>query len=494
MTYRFLLLVSLIALLNTLAAQESVYNFSQYTIPLADAVLYNKKVYCGIYKQTSGESLDSITSSILVFNQNGILEREIMVDSIQSLPLVVPTCLRPGDGENEFYIAFQSNPGHMGQSSETELRLVDSTLNTISSLKFPVDSGLFIISSFYKRSDTTVLAGSFEAHYGQPAIMVFKGSQLIRDLRYKHLDASSFMSVNYFNGHYVFGFLGPRNEYLLTFDQSFINDSIFERGKSSDWRIRQFYDFIGVPNGKYLYGLGIYNVQSFAVIKFNQNFQRVRIDTLLSEWSHSPSSTGYLENSINSMGVNCDYHTPDSIFMIGGMPFNNGVNWLLGDSVKAPLQVVLADTAGNFHWSRTVGDGDSAYYYAMTVVATDDGGALIFSSKYDHTHSIEPHYLLSVIKIQGNGEVISENEYSLARGKALTLFPNPVASRVNFQLPSDMQAVAFRIFCQSSSLVASGGIEGELDFIKVNDLSAGIYILEITDVEGQKYLGRFLKS
>lgn len=180
--------------------------------------------------------------------------------------------------------------------------------------------------------------------------------------------------------------------------------------------------------------------------------------------------------------------------MVGGMVYSDLGTSELTPDLKAPLQVVLTDTAGNFHWSRLVGDQDSAYYYPWTVAATPDGGALIFSSKYDHRHSLDPHYMLSVIKIQGNGDVLSEKEYPMASGKALEIFPNPVKDKLQFELPDEEKASSYSIISMGGELVVSGKMTPDKTSIDLPEMKPGIYMISLSCGNGEKYLGRFVKE
>src|SRR5690606_4893782 len=108
------------------------------------------------------------------------------------------------------------------------------------------------------------------------------------------------------------------------------------------------------------------------------------------------------------------------------------------------LDVSLIDTAGNIHWTTTI--DNNCYYLPFHIVATNDGGALIFSSKYDTAYKKEPHYLLSVIKINGKGSIISEKEYPLQQSKLLSLYPNPAQNTLNIKLPTQLSMQSYRIY------------------------------------------------
>src|SRR5690606_10921554 len=106
-----------------------------------------------------------------------------------------------------------------------------------------------------------------------------------------------------------------------------------------------------------------------------------------------------------------DYQTPDSIFIAGAQEETENYYFpsRFDTTTHNELFVYCIDTAGNKHWEITI--DNHAFYFPQQVVATDDGGALIFSSKYDTAYKKEPHYLMNVIKIDNKGNYISEKEY-----------------------------------------------------------------------------------
>lgn len=378
---------------------------------------------------------------------------------------------------------------NLQSNATTYCIFLDTNSSEIKRLAFTKNVYLSGISCTWMNATETIIGGyALDTNFLGSVIARYHNDTLTDSLWIGHHWVNYPVAVTKFGSKYVFGHNASLDEYLTIVDEDFSNDTTYRRSSSIDPWIRDFNDFIVSPDGQYLYALGIYDVSAFAIFKYNLQMQEVRRDTLLSIWDKKDGAIMWSKNRF------CDYRTPDSIFMVGGMSYSDLYISELTPSLQAPLQVVLADTAGNFHWSRLVGDQDSAYYYPWTVAATSDGGALIFSGKYDHRYSTDPHYMLSVIKIQGNGDVLSEKEYPMATGKPLEIFPNPVKEKLRFELPKGATASTYSIISMGGELVASGKMNPENTSIDMPEMKPGIYMISLSTSKGENYLGRFVKK
>lgn len=382
--------------------------------------------------------------------------------------------------DSTFYVG-QGVGNNDSSSLENYLLEYDTAYNEVGRRKFlgPVESSALV--DVRELGDTMIIVGVVVDTSISSLINLYNGDSLVNSKVVDH-GWETITSLERFGNNYVFGYNRSDNPYLSITDLNLSQDTTYFRAFNNKFS-REYSDFIVSRNKRYLYAIGIFKSQSFSVIKYDRSFNEVSLDTLRSEWDYMFSKSKF-----------CDYLSADSIFMVGGMGVSEVYYLLDDDSIEAPLQVVLADTSGNFHWSRTVGQKDSAYYYPWTVCATSDGGALIFSGKYDWRHTMDPHFFLSVIKIQANGDVVSENEYPIANGKPLEVFPNPAKEYLNFEAPDDKTPKSYVIFDLKGGVMEQSALEPEQQRISISPLKPGLYFFRIEDAEGNSYLGRFVKE
>ncbi len=250
------------------------------------------------------------------------------------------------------------------------------------------------------------------------------------------------------------------------------------------------FDFNVLPdaNGKGFYMLSFYGTANYAVVKFNEDYSVARIDSFPIKDANFSYAVPWKKPF--------DWNTPDTIYGIAGFYPPQGLNpWNGADSVgrTEPFRVVQFDTSGTVHWSRIVGR-DSAVYFPYQVVATNDGGALIFSWLYDAHYSTSIHSRLSVIKIGANGDVLHQNEYDIPTSTPLALYPNPAKDKLYMPLPKDLESPgSYRIFSISGGAQISGRYApGEP--LEVEQLKPGNYVLHLQLDNGLVRAGRFIKE
>jgi hypothetical protein len=72
------------------------------------------------------------------------------------------------------------------------------------------------------------------------------------------------------------------------------------------------------------------------------------------------------------------------------------------------------------------------------------------------------------------------------------IYPNPVNNRLNIQSSGIIQQV--RIFTLQGKLVKQYQLAGEKEQLVISDLNKGIYLLEITLINGGKEMKKFIKQ
>ncbi len=133
-------------------------------------------------------------------------------------------------------------------------------------------------------------------------------------------------------------------------------------------------------------------------------------------------------------------------------------------------------------------------YMVFRVLATNDGGALIFSTRYDWHDTIPSQIDLHILKIDSTGwysglpVVIDE----LSQMKQILVYPNPVKNYVTFALGlySDIN---LQIFNSKGQIVLVKNLKYSQK-IDLSELSTGFYIYVLTGKNGFFEKGKLIKE
>lgn len=478
-TILFLLLIQS----SLLSAQERTYNLAPFTIPIGGVEIFNGKVHLAVFNEVHSGNLDSVTSSILVLDQDGNLEQELKIDSLLTDQYLVPTALATS-GTDTLMIALDS------ESDSSYLQLWNARYEDIGSYPLVNDSGRFLPTTINHFSDTCLMAGIYfhDSLGAMEAVRVYKAANLVKELNFANTGSYYFISTKRFKDKYLLGYNSANNEYLAVLNRNFEVDTVLARANSPDASTRDIHDFIVAPGKEHFYTIMAYQRTHFGIARYDQHFNRVSLDTLP---ALNPGNFSSNEN-FRPIRKFCDYRNPDSIFMIGSRRrVNNGQQ--LNPAIENKLKIACADTSGKWHWSRDVGE-DGCYYYPGRVLATEDGGALVFSAKYNPQTKAQAHYLLSIIKIQGDGSVLNEREYSLSPASHLNIYPNPANDYVRVSLQKHGKNTRYRIMNLSGQVVLQGPLDQKNFTIHLTPLVPGSYHLEITDENGLVGVQRFVRN
>ena len=134
-------------------------------------------------------------------------------------------------------------------------------------------------------------------------------------------------------------------------------------------------------------------------------------------------------------------------------------------------------------------------YMAYKVLATKDGGALIFSTKYDWNHPIPNQRDVHILKIDSTGyytPLTGTKEELEQLEKQILVYPNPVENKVNFifGLYTNLE---INIFDLSGRRVFSGIFEHQAT-VDLSHLKSGIYPYTISGKNGFYEEGKLVKK
>jgi hypothetical protein len=134
-------------------------------------------------------------------------------------------------------------------------------------------------------------------------------------------------------------------------------------------------------------------------------------------------------------------------------------------------------------------------YMAYKILATSDGGALIFSTRYDWNDPIAYQRDVHILKIDSTGyydPITATEEVLLQMNKQILVYPNPAINEVNFVLGlySNLQLSIYN----STGERMLFQLLHHSHTIDVSMLPSGIYVYLLTGKNGFKETGKIIKE
>lgn len=171
-----------------------------------------------------------------------------------------------------------------------------------------------------------------------------------------------------------------------------------------------------------------------------------------------------------------DFQTPDSLFF-AGMKDHHLPTQSLFQNANWGIELWCTNATGNVHWSAEF--GGNALYWVHQVIATDDGGALVVSSKWDWVNNPTEERDLYLMKVDAQGNFASSiaNQSYLASGAII--YPNPTSATATLKLESNNKALVsiYNIYGQQ---VDNFTIVGTAD-IDFSSYKVGNYFIRVND-------------
>ena len=179
-------------------------------------------------------------------------------------------------------------------------------------------------------------------------------------------------------------------------------------------------------------------------------------------------------------------------FYFGGT-FNDQRIARFGDYpfVQDTSQFVLYKLDKNYNLLWTKRYGQNALYEMQGLLATSDGGCLMYGYRYDY--NTIPRTEAYIIKVDGNGFISSETSIPLSI-PTLQLAPNPGNNIVQALLPNNWQSLDFRFFDYSGKVVKSIHLTYPNKELDLSDLNSGLYIFQVFENGHLKGNGKWVKQ
>jgi len=168
-----------------------------------------------------------------------------------------------------------------------------------------------------------------------------------------------------------------------------------------------------------------------------------------------------------------DFIYPDKIFVGGTSNFSLGGVFSQQNSWYALSNF---DSALNLNWTRYYG-GD-AYYQLQSVVATQDGGAMLDGTKYDYpTQSYQLDIYL--VKVNEDG-VLTNNDHILQPPvHDAIVYPNPGSGYLIIESGSQISGAEFRMTSTDGKQVLAKTLYERKTTMDTQFLPPGIYVWQI---------------
>jgi len=179
--------------------------------------------------------------------------------------------------------------------------------------------------------------------------------------------------------------------------------------------------------------------------------------------------------TLNTFAVN-----DESIIFAGEMPFVYNPPFFFYPEPRWILFFKL-DLVGDVLWQKLY--KGEVHYTPYKILATPDGGALIFSTRYDWNDPYPNQRDVHILKIDCNGNYVPAGmDKPKTNMKQILVYPNPTKDKIsfNFGLYSRLTISIYNV--QGTQVFSKSFSHSPT--INIKDFSSGIYIYTISNDEG----------
>ena len=223
------------------------------------------------------------------------------------------------------------------------------------------------------------------------------------------------------------------------------------------------------------------------LLKLDTNLQGKRLDTFdMVRYKYDDSYNGYSRHLYpEEFKNNTDFITPDSIFFAVSMyRFNHFFISPRAEYEHTHQDIIVynMDTSGNLNWRKRIAQ-DSVFFLAESIFATKDGGAVVFAGKMDLKKDMQPHEMVSIIKLDRFGNVINEREFK-APEPAWSVYPNPLSTNFTLEGLPENEPLQLQLLNINGQIVWQQ--EGKTRQWQLpSTIEKGVYLLKLTNAQGQ---------
>jgi hypothetical protein len=187
------------------------------------------------------------------------------------------------------------------------------------------------------------------------------------------------------------------------------------------------------------------------------------------------------------VGRNVDFLSKDNIYFGGTfnvipnhVPYQNEPSW---------IELCNLDSNLNLKWKRYYG-GD-AFYFLWALKATQDGGCIMVSSRYDHNVQYQ-ECDIHVLKVDENGLITSVPEDEHIKISEVILYPNPGKNTIH--ISTALQGLLLTFYDINGRIVLQKSITQDETTLNAGDLSPGNYVYTFTRDGKKVEEGKWVKD
>jgi len=179
------------------------------------------------------------------------------------------------------------------------------------------------------------------------------------------------------------------------------------------------------------------------------------------------------------------------LYFAGSVYYNSAIP-PYGDNHPSNLYIAKVDTSLNIIWEKLIG-GD-AYYTAMNVIGTSDGGILMLASRNDITDNLN-NLDVRLVKLDSNGNITWIKNIKPIELE-IKIFPNPAHNTLNIVLSKNIFELNHNLKIYNNLGQKVMDVTTKTNEIKldISNLRTGAYVLKIESKYGWSKSAKFIKN
>lgn len=228
-------------------------------------------------------------------------------------------------------------------------------------------------------------------------------------------------------------------------------------------------------------GTSMQNADDLAAIVMDTNYNELSLN-----FYGLPDS-----NFVEGPKVLSRYDTLPYVFLGGTEKFVVTVGGYGQDTTL--FMLTKADLMGNEIWTRYY--SNNTYLFLYKVLATSDGGAIMFGLSYDPAGPDGFEQDVWIVKVDSNGNYqttgIADQQIP---STDFVFYPNPVGGEVHFRQVNQLRNYNLELFDVSGKKVLERKLSSSDETINTVNLNSGTFIYHLTDQKGNYAIGKLIKK
>lgn len=211
-------------------------------------------------------------------------------------------------------------------------------------------------------------------------------------------------------------------------------------------------------------------------------------------WVLKLTDTGAITWQKSYGGDQLDYaysvkQTVEGGYIVAGFSYSNNYD-VSGNHGLTDYWVLKITSTGVKSWQKSLGGTGEEYSFAMNLTA--DGGCIVTGYSFSNNGDVSGNHGESdywVVKLAPDNIGVNE----ISEKELLSVFPNPANNHINLKISNTLIGATYVIYDNSGKAVLSGTINSENTKLKLDNLSVGIYDVQITSLNSTT-TSRFVKK